>query len=91
MFLRVESDVQVNMHFLDEKRDLIFFLRFQLTLTFFHLFQTFMLMEETAQFCNGHYQLPLPWRVDYLLLSDNLIIARKRLSGLKRRMPKTRI
>jgi len=19
-------------------------------------------MEETAQFCNGHYQLPFPWR-----------------------------
>jgi len=50
--------------------------------------KAYRLVEETVRFCNGHYQLPLPWRYDHQLLPDNLKVAQKRLSGLQRCLAK---
>jgi len=47
--------------------------------------QTYALTKQSVEYINGHYQLPLPWRYDYQILPDNTEVARKRLTGLKRR------
>jgi len=47
--------------------------------------RTYALMKQSIEYINGHYQLPLPWPCDYQILPDNIDMARKRLTGLKRR------
>ena len=81
MFLRDESDVLVDGD-LDDQGDLTSFSPVSVDAR-----KAYRLMEETVQFCNGHYQLPLPWRYHHLL-PDNLKMAQKRLSGLQHRPAK---
>jgi len=47
--------------------------------------RTYELMKQSVEYSNGHCQLPVPWRYDYQILPDNIEMAGKRLTGLKRR------
>ena len=46
--------------------------------------RTYALMIQSIEYINSHYQLHLPWRYDYQILQDNVEMARKWLTGLKR-------
>ncbi|XP_013384334.1 uncharacterized protein LOC106154518 [Lingula anatina] len=43
------------------------------------------IMERSAVFIDGHYQIGLPWKYDHPCLPNNLSMAKKRINLLKRR------
>ena len=49
-----------------------------------------MMMENGAEFVNGHYQLPLPLRNPALIMPNNRTIVEKRANYLKRRFTKNK-
>ena len=44
------------------------------------------MMQKSLEFVDGHYQLPLPWRHDHQILPDNKMMAKKRLTGLQKKL-----
>jgi len=50
--------------------------------------RTYSLTSQSLEFVDGHYQLPLSWRHDFKVLSNNLKTVEKRLMGLRRRLLK---
>ncbi|XP_078495525.1 uncharacterized protein LOC144750934 [Ciona intestinalis] len=48
--------------------------------------RTYRLMKDSVKFTDNHYELPLPWRHDYQILPDSRMMAKRRLSGLKKRL-----
>ena len=45
-------------------------------------------LQDKVTLVNGHYQLPLPWRLGFRLLPNNRQMALQRLSCLKKRLAK---
>ena len=45
-------------------------------------------MQESVKQIDGHYQLPLPWRLQVTSLPNNREMASKQLKSLKERLPK---
>ena len=52
--------------------------------------QFMMMMENGAEFVNGHYQLPLPMRNPALIMPNNRTMVEKRANYLKRRFMKNK-
>ena len=52
--------------------------------------QFMMMMENGAEFVNGHYQLPLPMRNPALIMPNNRTVVEKRANYLKRRFMKNK-
>jgi len=48
-------------------------------------YRVFTLLKSSVQLTDGHYELPLPWRDDGLMMPNNKGMALKRLMPLKRR------
>ena len=50
----------------------------------------FMMMENGAEFVNGHYQVPLPLRNPVLIMPNNRTMVEKRANYLKRQFMKNK-
>ncbi|RUA05619.1 MAG: hypothetical protein DSY43_04230, partial [Gammaproteobacteria bacterium] len=86
---RIHSDVELNVqfeHFCDREfndtRDNINKAMSQEDV------RALQVMEETAKLVNGHYEVALPWRVYPPNLSNNKVLAERRLAMLKKRLTK---